>query len=85
MSVAVVTGSAGLIGSAAAHHFARLGMHVVGIDNDMRSYFFGPDGTTVPNAVKLVTDLGDSYTHLEHDIRDRDTLGKVFARYGPDI
>ncbi|NUT32139.1 MAG: NAD-dependent epimerase/dehydratase family protein [Hamadaea sp.] len=85
MSVAIITGSAGLIGSAAAHHFAALGMDVVGIDNDMRRYFFGPDGTTIPNAFKLITDLGPAYTHLEHDIRDRDALGKVFAHYGHDI
>jgi CDP-paratose 2-epimerase len=85
MSVAIVTGSAGLIGSEAARHFAGLGLHVVGIDNDMRRYFFGPDGTTIPNAAKLVADLGRGYTHLEHDIRDRDTLATVFARYGDDI
>lgn len=85
MSVAFVTGSAGLIGSAAAHHFAALGLDVVGIDNDMRRYFFGPDGTTIPNAFKLIQDLGPAYTHLEHDIRDRDALGKVMARYGRDI
>ncbi|GAB3090268.1 SDR family NAD(P)-dependent oxidoreductase [Micromonospora schwarzwaldensis] len=85
MSVAIVTGSAGLIGSETARHFATLGLDVVGIDNDMRRYFFGKDGTTLPNAIKLINELGDRYTHLEHDIRDRDTLGKVFARYGKDI
>ena len=85
MSVAIVTGSAGLIGSATARHFAALGLDVVGIDNDMRRYFFGPDGSTIPSAFQLITDLGDSYTHLEHDIRDRDALAKVFARYGSEI
>ena len=39
MSVAIVTGSAGLIGSEAVRFFSALGMHVVGIDNDMRSFF----------------------------------------------
>ena len=85
MSVAIVTGSAGLIGSEAARHFANLGLDVVGIDNDMRRYFFGPDGTTIPNAIKLRNELGAGYTHLEHDIRDRDALGKVFARYRDNI
>ena len=46
MSVAIVTGSAGLIGSQAVRHFAALGLHVVGIDNDMRSVFFGPEAST---------------------------------------
>ncbi len=45
-SVVVVTGSAGLIGSESVRHFAGLGMDVVGIDNDMRGYFFGKDGST---------------------------------------
>jgi CDP-paratose 2-epimerase len=85
VSVAIVTGSAGLIGSETARHFATLGLDVVGIDNDMRRYFFGKDGTTLPNAIKLINELGDRYTHLEHDIRDRDTLAKVFARYGKNI
>jgi len=85
MSIAIVTGSAGLIGSEAVRHFAGLGLDVVGVDNDMRRYFFGPDGTTIPNAYRLINDLGPRYTHIEHDIRDRDALGKMFARYGNDI
>ena len=70
MGVALVTGSAGLIGSEAARHFAGLGMHVVGIDNDMRRYFFGPDGSTVWSRQLLISTLGDRYTHYAVDIRD---------------
>ncbi|HYI69675.1 MAG TPA: NAD-dependent epimerase/dehydratase family protein, partial [Skermanella sp.] len=36
MSIAVVTGSAGLIGAEAVRFFTEKGMDVVGIDNDMR-------------------------------------------------
>ena len=36
VSLAVITGSTGLIGSEAASYFGGLGMDVVGIDNDMR-------------------------------------------------
>src|SRR5580692_8177275 len=32
MSVAIITGSSGLVGSEAVHHFASLGLEVVGID-----------------------------------------------------
>ncbi|WP_155369301.1 NAD-dependent epimerase/dehydratase family protein [Catellatospora vulcania] len=85
MSVALVTGSAGLIGSEAARHFAGLGMHVVGLDNDMRKYFFGEDGSTAWSLVNLTSKLGDSYTHYDVDIRDRDVLKKIFERYGRDI
>ncbi|MBB5871061.1 CDP-paratose 2-epimerase [Allocatelliglobosispora scoriae] len=85
MSVALVTGSAGLIGSEAARHFANLGLHVVGIDNDMRKYFFGDDGSTAWSLLRLTSELGDSYTHFDVDIRDRDVLNKIFERYGRDI
>ncbi|HEY3507112.1 MAG TPA: NAD-dependent epimerase/dehydratase family protein [Actinocatenispora sp.] len=85
MSVALVTGSGGLIGSEAARHFAKLGLTVVGIDNDMRGYFFGKDGSTAWNVAQLRTELGASYEHHDIDIRDRDALAKVFARYGKDI
>ena len=40
MTIAIVTGAAGLVGAAAVKHFAERGMDVVGIDNDMRKSFF---------------------------------------------
>ncbi|NRA35945.1 MAG: NAD-dependent epimerase/dehydratase family protein, partial [Polyangiaceae bacterium] len=40
MSICVITGSAGLIGSESALHFHELGYDVWGVDNDMRSVFF---------------------------------------------
>lgn len=85
MSVALVTGSAGLIGSEAARHFAGLGLDVVGIDNDMRRYYFGDDGSTAWSLVRLTGDLGDSYTHFDLDIRDRRGLSEVFQKYGTEI
>jgi CDP-paratose 2-epimerase len=85
VSVALVTGSAGLIGSEAARHFAGLGLDVVGIDNDMRRYFFGEDGSTAWSVLRLTTELGDAYTHFDVDIRDRDGLGAIFKKYGSDI
>lgn len=85
MSVALVTGSAGLIGSEAARHFAGLGLDVVGIDNDMRRYFFGNDGSTAWSLLRLTNDLGSAYTHYDVDIRDRDRLAEIFRRYGRDI
>ena len=85
MSVALVTGSAGLIGSEAVRHFAGLGLDVVGIDNDMRAQFFGPEASTAWNVLRLTTELGDAYTHHDVDIRDRDALAGIFAKYGRDI
>ena len=85
MSVALVTGSAGLIGSEAVRHFAGLGMHVVGVDNDMRKYFFGTDGSTAWVVDRLQAELGSAYTHHDVDIRDRELLNKIFERYGADV
>src|SRR4051794_25549672 len=70
MSVAVITGSAGLIGSEAAEHFAGLGMQVVGIDNDMRSRFFGAEASTAWKRQDLEERLGAAYRHEGLDIRD---------------
>ena len=85
MSVALVTGSAGLIGSEAVRHFAGLGLDVVGIDNDMRSYFFGADGSTAWSLLRLTSELADAYIHFDVDIRDREGLSQVFKKYGSDI
>ncbi len=49
MSIVVITGSAGLIGSEATAFFAQQGFDIVGIDNDMRRVFFGEDALTTWN------------------------------------
>jgi len=85
MSVAVITGSCGLIGSEAAVFFGQLGYDVVGIDNDMRSVFFGEDGSTRWNRGRLENELGDGYVHHDLDIRDRDAILSLFQRYGTSI
>jgi len=85
VSVAIVTGSAGLIGSEAVRHFAALGLDIVGIDNDMRRQFFGDEASTAWNVLQLTSELGDAYTHYDVDIRDRDTLAGIFGRYGKDV
>ena len=85
MPIALVTGSAGLIGSQAAEHFAGLGLDVVGVDNDMRKVFFGDDSSTAWMATALDEKLGDTYTHASLDIRDRDAVERLFRTYGTDI
>jgi CDP-paratose 2-epimerase len=84
MAVALVTGSAGLIGSEAVRFFAARGLHVVGVDNDLRAYFFGADGSTAWNR-RLLQEEVKGYTHVDADIRDADAMDRLFARYGRDI
>lgn len=85
MSIAIVTGSAGLIGSEASRHFANQGLTVVGIDNDMRSEFFGAEASTNWQRRQLEQELGENYIHVDGDIRDEILMGNLFAEYGSDI
>ncbi|MGH2925442.1 MAG: NAD-dependent epimerase/dehydratase family protein [Solirubrobacterales bacterium] len=85
MSVALITGSTGLIGSEAATHFASRGMEIAGIDNDMRREFFGAEASTAWNQSRLESELGDAYRHHSVDIRDRDGVDRILASYGGAI
>lgn len=85
MSVAVVTGSAGLIGSEAARSFVELGLEVVGIDNDMRAEFFGDEASTAWQRENLGRELGRSYTHVDVDIRDEEAIDRLLRWYGAAI
>lgn len=84
MSIAVVTGSSGLIGSEATRFLAAKGLRVVGIDNNLRAYFFGSDGSTDWNRAQLEREVR-GYEHVAADIRDTDAMGRVFERFGRDI
>lgn len=85
MSISVITGSGGLIGSEAALHFGRLGFEIVGIDNDMRGRFFGSEASTRWNVERLSRALGSRYLHLEEDIRSREAMLSLFDRFGKSI
>jgi CDP-paratose 2-epimerase len=84
MSIAIITGSAGLIGSEASRRFHELGYDVWGIDNDLRSHFFGAEASTRSMAERLGTELS-RYEHHELDIRDRPAIDALFARGGAAI
>jgi CDP-paratose 2-epimerase len=85
MPTALVTGSAGLIGSESVRFFANLGFNVVGIDNDMRAVFFGEGASTEWNRVRLLEDYGEQYIHHSIDIRNPEAISQIFQTYGADI
>jgi CDP-paratose 2-epimerase len=85
VSVALITGSAGLIGSEAAFFFAKEGFEIVGIDNDMRSFFFGAEASTTRNCDHLKNQLGSQYRHIDGDIRDQQLVERIFSTYGDRI
>ena len=84
MSIVIVTGSAGLIGAEAVRFFTEKGMDVVGIDNDMRRYFFGEGASTKWSRERLCHDI-PSYSHESVDIRDAAAINAIFRRYGGEI
>ena len=57
MGVAIVTGSGGLIGSESVRYFAAQGLDVIGVENDMRARFFGPEASTAPTSERLVDEV----------------------------
>jgi len=84
MSVAIITGSAGLIGSESVEFFSSKFETVIGIDNNMRQYFFGEDGSTDWNRNRLERTISN-YTHYNADIRNYDELEKIFRKYSSDV
>lgn len=85
MQTALITGSAGLIGSEAVRFFAGLGFRVIGIDNDLRSYFFGPTASTAWNRDLLSEQFGEQYVHHSVDIRNQQAIEQIFCNYSSDI
>src|SRR4051812_41213452 len=84
MSLAIVTGSAGLIGSETCRRLAAEGLKVVGVDNDMRAEFFGPEATTAPTREKLIRELKNYRQHVL-DIRDRAGVMALFKDLGKAV
>ena len=84
MSIAIVTGSAGLIGSETTKRLHAEGFEVIGIDNDMRANFFGEAASTAGTREKLKATLAH-YQHHSIDIRDADAVMKVFGARQKEI
>ncbi|MGF1597360.1 MAG: NAD-dependent epimerase/dehydratase family protein [Acidimicrobiales bacterium] len=84
MEIAIVTGSGGLIGAQAVRFFSNEFDLIVGVDNDMRAYYFGPEAST-DWAVEEHRRTLANYRHHELDIRDRGGIDRLFAEHGTDI
>ena len=84
MSVAIVTGSAGLIGSETSKRLHAEGLEIAGVDNDMRARFFGAEASTAGTRKGLEGTL-KNYTHREIDIRDFEANRNLFQSYGAAV
>ena len=84
MSVVLITGSCGLVGSESVKFFISKGFDVIGVDNNYRLKFFGKDGDTTwvkKNLIKLYK----NYTHKNIDIRNYSALEKIYKKYKNSI
>jgi len=84
MSVAIVSGSAGLIGSETCKRFHAEGFDLAGIDNDMRAQFFGAEASTL-NSLRALERQLKRYHHCPIDIRDREQIDQLFRQFGKAI
>ncbi len=82
--LALVTGSAGLIGAEAVRFLIRKGFDVVGIDNNLRADFFGSDASTLWSRQRLI-DEHSNYTHHDVDIRSEQDIDSIFSEYQSDL
>ena len=73
-----------MIGSASVEYFYSKFDTIVGIDNNMRQYFFGADGSTEWNKKRLETSISN-YRHYNTDIRDYEALKELFSKYNSEI
>jgi CDP-paratose 2-epimerase len=78
----LVTGSSGLIGSELVTFFDPIAQSVIGIDNNMRADFFGPEGDTTWNLRRL-HHTTRHFQHYDLDIRSRSDIHGLFTQQGP--
>lgn len=84
MEIAIITGSAGLIGSEAVEFFSEKFDLIVGVDNNLRMYFFGENASTEWNINRIQNSVAN-YKHYNVDIRDTKGLELIFKEYTNDI
>jgi CDP-paratose 2-epimerase len=82
---AIVTGSGGLVGSETVSYLVEAGFDVTGVENDMRSYFFGPEASTRPQTRRLLETYGAGFRSLEVEIRDADAVDSLFGEHSPGL
>lgn len=83
--IVLVTGSSGLIGSESVRFFIEKGFKVIGVDNDMREYFFGKEASTKWQGDLLKKKYKDKFVLYNSDIRNCEDMEKIFKKYSFDL
>ena len=84
MSIVLITGSSGLVGSESVNFFCKKGFDVIGIDNNLRKFFFGNEGSTLEVKKKLIKN-NKNFKNYNIDIRSYKNLEKIFKKYKNNI
>ena len=84
MSIVIITGSTGLVGSESVNYFCDKGFDVIGIDNNLREFFFGKDGSTHWIKSRLLK-RNKSFKNVNIDIRNKVGIEKIFKKYKRNI
>ena len=84
MSIVLITGSSGLVGSESVNFFCEKGFDVIGIDNNLRKFFFGSEGSTLW-VKNLLLKKNKNFKSLNIDIRNYNNLEKLFKKYKKKI
>jgi CDP-paratose 2-epimerase len=80
----LVTGACGLIGSEVSVYFGQSGYPIVGVDDNHRAVFFGPEGDTSHSLERLRQEI-PSYRHAPLDIRNREGVAALIAEVKPGL
>ena len=79
----IITGSTGLIGSSTCEYYLNKKKPIIGIDNDLRKYFFGIHGSNKWKEKKLKKHK--NYKHYSTDIRNKLKIFEIFKKYKKKI
>ena len=75
----IITGSTGLIGYSVSDYFLQKNIKVIGIDNNMRKYFFGKISSNKFKENRLKKN--NNYIHYSTDIRNQKKIYDIFKKY----
>ena len=84
MSIILITGSSGLVGSESVNFFSKKGFDVVGIDNDLRKFFFGNEASTNKIKKDLIKN-NKRFKSYNTDIRNYNNLEKIYKKFKKNI
>ena len=84
MKIVLITGSCGLVGAESVDFFHKKGFKIIGVDNNLRKYFFGKQGSTLWLKKRLLKNH-KNYKHFNIDIRSYSKLRNIYSKYKKQI